>query len=124
VANSTEAAAVRTKTVLVVDDEAIVRLTASYMFEDLGFEVLEAEGGEQALSVLENRPDVTLLFTDCRMPGMSGPQLAGIAADRFPHLRIVLTSGYSVNVPTERWPLLPKPYDPAALERLARELAS
>ena len=72
------------KVVLVVDDEALVRMMAVDLFEDLGFEVLDAHGGDAALAVLEARPDVSLLFTDCRMPGMTGPELAAIAAARWP----------------------------------------
>ena len=105
------------KVVLVVDDEALVRMMAVDLFEDLGFEVLDAHGGEAALAVLEARPDVSLLFTDCRMPGMTGPELAAIAAARWPQLRIVLVTGY-VNVEPKGWPLLGKPYQTADLERV------
>ena len=125
VATSTQQPVARPRTALVVDDEAIVRLTAVYMFEDLGFEVLEAEDAEKALAVLEQRPDVALLFTDCRMPGMSGPELARIAAERFPHLRVVLVSGYADPGSRGEWPLVSKPYDTAELERIiARELGT
>ncbi|GGD43767.1 response regulator [Aureimonas glaciei] len=108
------------KVVLVVDDEPLVLMNAVYMFEDLGFEVLEARGGAEAMSVLESRPDVSLLFTDCRMPGMTGPELAAAASQRWPSLRIVLVSGY-VNLDQVRWPLVGKPYDVETIERIARE---
>lgn len=106
------------KVVLVVDDEPLVRMNAVDMFEDLGFEVLEAGNGSAALGVLESRPDIGLLFTDCRMPGMSGPELAAVAAERWPALRIVLVSGY-VNVPSLKWPLVSKPYDAKIIETVA-----
>jgi PleD family two-component response regulator len=64
------------KVVLVVDDEAMVRILAVDLFEELGCEVLEAANSVEALATLEERPDVSLMFTDCRMPGMSGPELA------------------------------------------------
>lgn len=108
------------KVVLVVDDEPLVRMNAVDMFEDMGLEVLEAAGGAAALSILEARPDVSLLFTDCRMPGMTGPELAATASQRWPDLRIVLVSGY-VNVKPTEWPLIPKPYDAKTLERIARQ---
>lgn len=104
------------KVVLVVDDEPLVRMTALDMFEDLGFETLEADSGEEALAVLEARPDVGLLFSDCRMPGMSGPELAEHASARWPSLRVVLVSGY-VNTRPARFTFLDKPYDVRAVER-------
>lgn len=109
------------KVVLVVDDEALVRMNAVDMFEDMGFEVLEAGGGAAALAILEDRDDVSLLFSDCRMPGMTGPELAAIASERWPELRIVLVSGY-VNVKPTSWPLIPKPYDSKTLEKIAGEV--
>lgn len=108
------------KVVLVVDDEPLVRMNAVDLFEEIGFEVLEAGNGTEALAKLETRPDVSLLFTDCRMPGMTGPELAEVAATRWPHLRIVLVTGY-VNIEPPRWPLLWKPYDEREVERIVRE---
>lgn len=108
------------KTVLVVDDEPLVRMNAVEMFEELGFEVVQAGDGFEAIAVLEARPDVGLLFSDCRMPGMSGPELADNAARRWPHLRVVLVSGF-VNTRPEPWTFLNKPYDLGAIERLVRE---
>ncbi|SFF30593.1 Response regulator receiver domain-containing protein [Aureimonas phyllosphaerae] len=110
------------KVVLVVDDEPLVRLNAVDMFEEMGFEVLEASDGASALRVLERRPDVALLFSDCRMPGMSGPELAQAVAERYPQVRIVLVSGY-VNVQKLDWPLLPKPYDANSLRKVAGDIA-
>jgi CheY-like chemotaxis protein len=111
------------KVVLVVDDEPLVRMNAVDMFEDMGFEVLEAHDGIAALKVLEARPDVSLLFSDCRMPGMTGPELAATAAARWPHLRIVLVSGY-INIKPTTWPLLPKPYDARTLEQVVSKTAA
>lgn len=105
------------KVALVVDDEMLVRMNAVDLFEEMGFEVLEASNGNEALAVLEARPDVDILFSDCRMPGLSGPDLAAIAAERWPSLRIVLVSGYVKVAPTT-WPLIAKPYDASTLERV------
>ncbi len=105
-----------------VDDEPLVRLNAVDMFEEMGFEVLEASDGASALALLERRDDVSLLFSDCRMPGMSGPELATVVAERFPQVRIVLVSGY-VNVQKLEWPLLPKPYDAQSLRKVAGDIA-
>ena len=105
------------KVVLVVDDEPLLLMNAVEMFEDMGFEVLEADRGDAALAILEQRPDVSLLFTDCRMPGMTGPELAELATRLRPELRVVLVSGY-VHVRPAGWPLIPKPYQAADLERV------
>jgi CheY-like chemotaxis protein len=103
--------------VLVVDDEAMVRMLAVDLFEELGCEVIEAASGPEALARLDERPDVTLMFSDCRMPGMSGPELAQIAAERRPSLRIVLVTGYH-NMQAPGWPLVWKPYDQRTIERV------
>ena len=83
------------KVVLVVDDEAMVRMLAVELFEEIGCDVLEASGGAEALAVLEQRPDVSLMFTDCRMPGMSGPELARELRSRRPELPVLIVSGYA-----------------------------
>jgi CheY-like chemotaxis protein len=103
--------------VLVVDDEEAVRLLAVDLFEELGCEVLNAGGGRQALELLEARPDISLMFTDCRMPGMSGPELADAASKRRPDLRIVLVTGYH-NMEAPGFPMIWKPYDQRTLERV------
>jgi CheY-like chemotaxis protein len=105
------------KVVLVVDDEALVRMLAVDLFEELGCEVIEAGGGAEALARLEERPDVSLMFTDCRMPGMSGPELAEEAAKRRPHLRIVLVTGYH-NMQVPGFPMVWKPFDQRTIERV------
>lgn len=60
----------------------MVRMLAVELFEEFGCEVIEAAGGREALSMLTQRSDVSLMFTDCRMPGMSGPELATRAAEQ------------------------------------------
>ena len=95
--------------VLVVDDEALVRMYAAERFEDLGYEVVEAEHGLEAVEHLEKRNDISLVFSDCRMPRMGGPELAAVVSSRWPDVRIVLVSGYSHPNPTQ-WPLLDKPF--------------
>ena len=81
--------------ILVVEDEPIVRMNALDMFEDAGFEVLEAENADTALHLLEHRGDeVAALFTDIHMPGsMDGLELARTVHERWPHIVPVVTSG-------------------------------
>ena len=108
------------KVVLVVDDEAMVRMVAVDLFEELGCEVLEAANGIEALARLEERPDVSFLFTDCRMPEMSGPELAQVAAARWPTLKIVLVTGYH-NMQVPGFPMIWKPYDQRTIERVVAD---
>ena len=80
--------------VLVVEDNPLARATAVSMFEALGFAVFDAYSGHHALALLEVRPEITVMFVDVRMPGMTGPELAEIVRKRRSDIRIVLTSGY------------------------------
>lgn len=80
--------------VLVVEDEALLRMLAADILEDEGFIVLEAVAAEEALAILECRGDIGVLFTDVNMPGkMDGLTLATHVAERWPHIRLVVTSG-------------------------------
>ena len=80
--------------VLVVEDVPQVRATAVGLMEGLGCTVFDAYNGHQGLKLLQAHPEITVLFTDVRMPGMSGTELAEAAQRLRPDLKIVLTSGY------------------------------
>ncbi|HET6469987.1 MAG TPA: response regulator [Geminicoccaceae bacterium] len=80
--------------VLLVEDEALVRLATAGMLEELGHAVIEAPSAEAALEVLRQDGAVDVLFTDVGLPGMSGLELAAEARRRAPDLKIVLASGY------------------------------
>ncbi|MFE1598765.1 response regulator [Methylobacterium sp. ID0610] len=81
-------------TVLIVEDDGLVRLMAADMLEDAGFAVLEATNADEALAILERRGDIGTLFTDVDMPGsMNGFALAQRVAERWPRIRLVITSG-------------------------------
>lgn len=80
--------------VLVVEDDPLLRMTAVDMVEDAGFDAIEAGGADEALEILETRPDVDVLFTDIDMPGsMDGVELAKCACRIDRPISIVLTSG-------------------------------
>jgi CheY-like chemotaxis protein len=80
--------------VIIVDDDVFERMGASYMFSDAGYRVLEAGNADEALQLLESTADVRLIFTDVSMPGsMSGFDLAHRAAERWPGIGIIITSG-------------------------------
>jgi two-component system, response regulator PdtaR len=107
----------RPATVLVVDDEEEVREYAAAVFEDLGLAVYRAASGEEALAILERHPEIRVLFSDVRMPGIGGAELAARAHRRWPDLRVVLTSGYVGGVAIEDVEFLPKPYRPRDIRR-------
>lgn len=82
-------------TVLVVEDDALLRMFAVEMIEEAGFRVIEAEHADAAIRLLETRDDIRIIFTDIDMPGsMNGLKLAHAVADRWPPIRIIATSGH------------------------------
>lgn len=83
--------------VLVVEDEEQVRELSVAALRELGYTVLEAPGAAGALKVLDERPDVTLLFTDIVMPDINGRKLADEAVRRKPGLKVLYTTGYTSN---------------------------
>jgi CheY-like chemotaxis protein len=100
--------------VLVVEDEAVVRLDAIETLREAGFRVIEAANADEAISILETRSDVRVVVTDIQMPGsMDGLKLAATIRDRWPPIALIVTSGrISVqqrDLP-ERGRFLPKPY--------------
>ena len=79
--------------VLVVEDEAMIRLTIIDALEDAGFEVIEAASADDAIEIL-NEQTIHFLFTDVQMPGrLSGIDLAHVVAQRFPDAGIIVASG-------------------------------
>jgi CheY-like chemotaxis protein len=114
--------------VLVVEDEFLIRMYAAEMIEEAGFDVVEASNADEAVAILEARPDVAVVFTDIQMPGsMDGLKLARAVRDRWPPIHIFATSGL-VHVQTGDLPdggrFLPKPYSPAQVIATLRELAN
>ena len=80
--------------VLVVEDEMVLRMRAVDIVEDAGFTAVEAVNADEALSILEKRSDIALLFSDIQMPGsMDGLKLAHAVHARWPAIKIILVSG-------------------------------
>ncbi|MGU3388651.1 response regulator [Methylobacterium sp. D53M] len=80
--------------VLVVEDDALVRLYAVELLEDVGLSTVEACNADEAWRILERRGDIGVLFTDIDMPGsMCGKTLAARVHASWPDIRLVLTSG-------------------------------
>ena len=116
------------ETVLVVEDDEPVRRLACLELRALGYDVLEAGRGSEALALLDSGCPVDLLFTDVVMPGgMSGRQLAEAALQRRPGLRVLYTSGYTENAIVHHGrldpgvQLLPKPYRRDDLAKAVRQ---
>ncbi|MGO6664781.1 PAS domain S-box protein [Rhizobium ruizarguesonis] len=84
-----------TETILVVEDDARVRRVTISRLQTLGYSVIEATNGIDALKELEAGHDVALLFSDVAMPGMNGDELARKVREYWPRVKILLTSGFS-----------------------------
>ena len=110
-------------TVLVVEDDFLVRLCAADALRDAGFNVLQAGNGPDALRLIEDGP-VDVVFTDINMPGaFDGAGLARRVGRRWPDIAVVITSGRGCpdeDVGGARF--LPKPYMPDNLPRLVEEV--
>lgn len=117
---STDSISPRDHSILVVEDEQLVRAIAVDTLRDAGFRVTEARHAQDALEAL-NHADFDLMFTDIRMPGeVDGLRLAHMARDLRPRMKIVLTSGHLGEDPSAgRAPgmgdFLAKPYRPDML---------
>jgi signal transduction histidine kinase/DNA-binding response OmpR family regulator len=81
--------------VLVVEDEALIRMTTLDMIEELGFAYAEAGAGPEALAILAADPQIEILLTDLGLPGMSGAQLVEEARKLRPGIAVIVASGYS-----------------------------
>jgi CheY-like chemotaxis protein len=116
--------------ILVVDDDHAVRAVVVDILKEAGYPVLEAAHTNEALLLLEEHPSISLVFTDINMPGPNGYALADMAVARWPHLRILYTTGALNTFTGGAQPgllhgaMLAKPYGAAQLtEAVAGSLA-
>ncbi len=114
------------RAILVVDDEALVRMYAVDVLCDAGHEVFEAACAQEALDVLDSHPEIGVLFTDINMPGrLDGLDLARMVNRRRPDVHIILTSGRlrpaEADIPDDGR-FLSKPYAGEAVISLVRQL--
>ena len=100
--------------VLVVEDDFLSRLHAVNLVEDAGYIAVEASNADEAITILETRKDIRIVFTDIDMPGsMDGLKLAHAIRERWPPIELILTSGhfdFSHDEIPERGRFFPKPY--------------
>jgi len=102
---------VSARTVLVVEDDPLVLLSAVAMIEDAGYDVLEAANADEAIALLEAHPQIRVVFTDIEMPGsMDGLKLAAYVRDGWPPVAIIVTSGRIEGLLPADGVFLAKPY--------------
>src|SRR5580704_3156533 len=105
------------KRILLVDDDVDILGVAAEMLETLGYDVIAARTGLEALALLRDNSSISILFTDIQMPDMGGEELAGIAAASRPDLRVIFASG-SARPSTDAAFLKKNPYRAADLARV------
>ena len=117
------------ETVLVVEDNPDLRILSLNRLKLLGYNVIEADSGPAALTIIEGGEQIDLIFSDVVMPGgLTGYELARLAKARFPSIKILLTSGYDAELApdqgeaSDNLKLLRKPYKQADLARVMREV--
>ena len=99
-------------TVMIVEDEFLIREFIKEELEAEGYAVVEAHNADAAIAVMEARTDIHLVFTDIDMPGsMDGIKLAAFVRDRWPPVHIIVTTGKSrpLTIPANAL-FIPKPY--------------
>lgn len=117
-----------TISVLVVEDEVIIRMGVVDDLQQAGFLVLEAGSTDEAMSILAAHPEVQAMFTDVELPGaMNGLGLASAVHERWPPIRILVTSG-RIRVCVRDLPdeamFTPKPYNNDDIVSTLRELVA
>jgi len=114
----------RGETILVVEDDPRVRKTTINRVESLGYAVVQADSGQQALDILAETNDIDLVFTDMVMPGgMSGADLILEVQKLHPHIKCIITSGYAEpgSIPKDGTLWLHKPYKFQELSDVLRQ---
>jgi len=115
------------RSALIVDDESLIAMAIAEYCRDLGAEAIAVFDPLQALEILGQRPEIEVLITDVRMPGMNGPELMRRARAARPDLAVLFITGFAAEgdlADAGDWPVLRKPFDLGALgPALRRALA-
>ena len=114
--------------ILIAEDEVLLRMLAHDILTEAGYSILEAVTADEALVLLDARPNTRVLFTDVKMPGsLDGYALAHIVSNKHPDVDMLITSGDHPPGPGDLPPgalFLPKPYSPSSLLRALEELTN
>ena len=106
----------RKPTILVVEDEVLIRVSTAEQLRDNGYRILEAWNADEAKALLQSREPIEVVFSDVNMPGaMNGFELAKWIRQEYPDVAVLLTSGIShltqsAGYGDEHGPVLQKPY--------------
>jgi len=118
-----------TETILVVDDEPHVRTVLRALLMKLGYEVLLASGGDEAIEIVRSRPnDIHLILLDVVMPGMSGVEVFEAVNKLAPDSKIIISTGYAKEetvsdlIRSGAEALVRKPYRAATISKVIREV--
>src|SRR5712692_3866070 len=113
-------------TILVVDDDESMLTLTPTILRRVGYQVLTAQDGQEALAALSENPGIALLLTDIKMPRIDGFKLADMAKARHPDLKVLYVTGFADKVSTQpgvrHGKILEKPYDPQQLREEIRLL--
>jgi signal transduction histidine kinase/CheY-like chemotaxis protein len=113
------------ETVLVVEDDPRVRALSIEALRELGYSVMSAGNGAEALRLIDNGAEIDLIFTDIIMPEMNGRQLAEAALQRLPQVKVLFTTGYAPNAAVHNGVVDPKTaqlHKPFTLDQLAAKV--
>ncbi len=113
--------------ILVVEDEAVVRLLVVETLQDLGYRALEAAEGQAALRILQSNQRIDLLVTDIGLPGLNGRQLADAGRTTRPDLKVLFMTGYAENAASNNFlvsgmQIIAKPFVMDALAKRVRQM--
>jgi len=107
-------------TILLVEDEVIIRMASAAMLEDFGYLVIEAANADEALRSLRDHPEIDIIITDVQMPGsIDGLGLIEIVARDYPHIETLITSGRTGSRDARQSgakSFIAKPYTAAAIQ--------
>jgi CheY-like chemotaxis protein len=113
----------RLPSVLVVEDDFLVRAVAVAHLQECGFSIVEAQTADEAILILRDNRSIAAVFSDVQMPGrLDGIALAQWLARKCPNIKVLLTSGRMVPDKSTGWHFLAKPYRLDDLERELRNL--
>lgn len=115
--------------VLVVEDETLVRMFMADFLDEAGFKVFEAVNADEALTVLQARPDVQVVVTDIEMPAgsMNGLELTRVVRERWPGVGVILSSGRALprsDDLSDKVAYIAKPYLPDTIIAVIQQLAT